>query len=173
MHEELKAEGRYEAVCIGPDGKEKWREVFDNTVTTVGKNLALTTYLAGSSYTVTGPYMGLISSVGFSATAATDTMTAHSGWTEGGNANAPTYTSPRPTAAWAAASGGSISLSSALSFAITGTGTVEGAFLVYGSGAVSTIDNTAGTLYSAGVFTGGAKSVGNGDTINVSYTASI
>jgi hypothetical protein len=111
--------------------------------------------------------------VSFSATNAADTMSSHAGWTEAGNANAPTYTAPRKTAAWSAASGGSKALSSALSFAITGTGTVKGAFMVYGSGAVSTIDNTSGTLYSAGVFSGGDKVVGNGDTLSVSYTASL
>lgn len=173
MLEQTKAEGIYEAVCIGPDGKEKWRDTIINTVVTVGKNLALDTYLAGSSYTVVGPFMGLISSVSFSAIAAADTMSSHAGWTEAGNANAPTYSGTRKTAAWSAASGGSKALSAALSFAITGTGTVKGAFLVYGSGAVNTIDNTSGTLYSAGLFSGGDKTVGNGDTINVSYTASL
>jgi Tfp pilus assembly protein PilV len=153
--------------------ERKWAESFPNTVTTVGKNLALDTYLAGSAYTVTGPYVGLISSVSWSATNAADTMSSHAGWTEAGNANAPTYTAPRKTAAWSAASGGSKALSSALSFAITGTGTVKGAFMVYGSGAVSTIDNTSGVLYSAGVFSGGDKTVGNGDTLSVSYTASL
>lgn len=167
------ATGVFEAVCIGPDGSEKWRDTFNNTVATVGKNLALDTYLAGSSYTVVGPYMGLISSVSFTAIAAGDTMASHSGWTEAGVTNAPTYTTPRKTAAWSAASSGSKSLSAALSFAITGSGTVKGAFLVYGSGAVTTIDNTSGTLYSAGLFSGGDKVVGNGDTINVSYTASL
>src|SRR5512139_2831151 len=135
--------GRYEVECVGPDGKVKWHDVIENTVVTVGKNLALDTFLAGSGYTVTGPYMGLISSVSYSAIAAGDTMASHSGWTEAGNANAPTYTAPRKTCAWSAASGGSKALSSALSYAITGTGTIKGAFLVFGTGALSTIDNTS------------------------------
>jgi hypothetical protein len=142
-------------------------------VCTVGKNIALDAYLAGAAYTVTGPFMGLISSTSFSAVAAGDTMTSHAGWLEAGNANTPTYTAPRKTCAWSVASAGSKALSAALSFAITGTGTIKGCFLVYGTGAVSTIDNTAGTLYSAGLFTGGDKTVGNGDTVNVSYTASL
>jgi hypothetical protein len=146
---------------------------FPNVVATVGKNLALDTYLAGSAYTVVGPYMGLISSTSYSAVAAGDTMTSHAGWLEAGNANTPTYTSPRKTAAWSAASSGSKALSSALSYAMTGTGTVKGCFLVYGSGALTTIDNTAGTLYSAGLFTGGDQPVVNGNTLNVSYTASL
>ena len=100
-------------------------------------------------------------------------MSSHAGWLEAGNANAPTYTSPRKTAAWSSASSGSKALSSALSFSITGSGTVKGCFLVYGSGAVTTIDNTSGTLYSAGLFSGGDKVVSNGDTLNVSYTASL
>jgi len=173
MQELHGATGVYEVFCIGPDGEEKWRDTFPNTVVTVGKNLALDTYLAGSAYTVVGPFMGLISSIGFSAIAAGDTMTSHAGWTEAGLANAPTYTAPRKTAAWSPASGGSKSLSAALSFAMTGSGTVKGCFLVYGSGALATIDNTAGVLYSAGLFTGGDKTVGSGDTINVSYTTSL
>lgn len=171
--ETANATGVFTAECIGPDGKVKWQDQFPNTVTTVGKNLALDTYLAGSSYTVTGPYMGLISSTSYSAISAADTMSSHAGWLEAGNANAPTYTSPRKTAAWSSASSGSKALSSALSFSITGSGTVKGCFLVYGSGAVTTIDNTSGTLYSAGLFSGGDKVVSNGDTLNVSYTASL
>lgn len=173
MEEDAEAHGFYTVECIGPDGELKWRDTIENVVATVGKNLALDTYLAGSSYTVVGPFMGLISSTSFSAVAAGDTMASHSGWLEAGNANTPTYTSPRKTAAWSAASAGSKALSAALSFAITGSGTVKGCFLVYGTGALSTIDNTAGTLYSAGLFTGGDKVVANADTLNVSYTASL
>jgi hypothetical protein len=173
MLEEAKATGRYEVVCYDPNGIEKWRDVSENTVVVVGKNLAFDTFLAGSSYTVTGPFMGLISSVSFSAISASDTMASHTGWLEAGGANAPTYSSPRKTAVFNAASGGSKSLSAALTFSFTGIGTVKGCFLLYGSGAVSTIDNTSGTLYSAGLFTGGDRTVGNGDTINVSYSTSM
>lgn len=173
-HESAEAHGRYVVECIGADGGVKWRDVIDNVVTTVGKNLALDTFLAGSAYTVTGPFMGLISAVSYvSAPVAADTMASHTGWTEAGATNAPTYTAPRKTAAWNAASGGSKSLSAALSFPLTGAGTVKGCFLVFGAGAVSTIDSTAGTLYSAGLFSGGDKIVANGDTLNVSWTGSL
>lgn len=151
----------------------KWADKAPNLVTTVGKNLALDTFLAGSSYTVTGPYMGLVSSVSYSALSASDTMSSHAGWTEAGNANAPTYTSPRKTISWSSASGGSKSPSSAPVFAITGSGTVKGVFLVFGSGAVSTIDNTSGTLYSVGLFSGGDQAVVNTNTLTVTYTASL
>lgn len=144
----------------------------DNVVTTVGKNLALDTFLAGSAYTVVGPYLGLISSTSFSAVAAADTMASHAGWLEAGLANAPTYTAPRKTAAWSSASGGAKALSAPLSFTFTGSGTVQGAFLTYGSGAVATIDNTSGVLYSAGTFSA-AQPVISGNVLNVSYTASL
>lgn len=173
LGETVKLHGRYEVECIGPDGKVKWTDVIENTVVTVGKNLALDTILAGSSYTVVGPFMGLISSTSYSAIAAGDTMTSHAGWLEAGNANAPTYTSPRKTCAFNAASAGAKALSAALSFAITGTGTVKGAFVVYGSGAVSTIDNTAGTLLSAGLFSAGDKVCSSGDTVSVSWSLSV
>lgn len=153
--------------------EEKWVEpAFNNLVTTVGKNHILDTELAGSSYSVTGPYLFLIGS-GASSAAVGDTMGSHAGWTEVGNANAPTYTSPRKTLAFSAAASGSKTTSAAASFAITSSGTVGGCGLVLGSGAVSTIDSTAGTLLSAGAFTGGSKTVANGDTLNVTYTLSL
>src|SRR5262245_52188877 len=173
LDEIAEAHGRYEFECIGADGRLKWREVIDNVVCTVGKNLALDTFLAGSSYTVSGPYMGLISSSSYSAVAAGDTMVSHSGWLEAGGANAPTYSGNRKTAAWSAASSGSKALSAALSFAITSTGTVKGAFLCYGSGASATKDDTGGTLWRAGTFSTGDKEVVKGDTLNVNYSTSL
>ncbi len=167
------ATGVYVVTDYGPDGKVKWTDTFHNTVVTVGKNLALDTYLAGSSYTVTGPFMGLISSTSYSAISAADTMASHSGWLEAGSANTPHYSGTRCTLSWSSASGGSKATASACSFSITAAGTAKGCFIDFGSGAVSTIDNTSGTLYSAGLFTGGDQVVGNGDTLNVSYTASL
>lgn len=172
-NEDMNAEGFFTITCYDKDGNVKWEDIAKNTVATVGKNLAFNTFLNGSAYTVVGPYMGLISGTSFTATAASDTMTSHSGWLEAGNANAPTYTAPRATCVWASASAGAIALSSALNFAFTGSGTVQGCFIVYGSGAVSTIDSTAGTLWSAGTFTGGSKTVSSGDQINVSYSVSM
>jgi len=173
MGERSVVHGRYDVVCVGPHGEEKWHDQAENVVTTVGKNLALDAYLAGAAYTVTGPFLGLISAASFTATAAADTMTSHAGWLEAGGANAPTYTAPRRTAAWAAASGGSKALSAAAAFVATGAGTVQGVFLALGTGALGTIDSTGGVLYSAGVFSAGTKTVASGDTLNVSYTASL
>jgi len=173
LGERAEAHGRYEIECIGADGKLKWRDTIENVVCTVGKNLALDTFLAGSAYTVTGPFLGLISSTSWSAVSAADTMASHAGWLEAGGANTPTYTGNRKTAAWSAATAGGKALSAALSFAITGTGTVKGAFMVFGSGAVATVDNTSGTLWSAGTFSTGDKAVTNGDTLSVNYSSSL
>ena len=159
--------GYYTATCVDKDGNVKWSDTIQNTVTTVGKNSILDVYL-GASTQITSWFMGLISSTTFSATAAADTMASHGGWVEAGVANTPTYSqAARPTASWSAASSGSKALSAAAAFSITGTGTVKGAFL----NSVSTKDGSLGTLYSAGVFTAGDKVVSNGDTVNVSYTA--
>jgi hypothetical protein len=173
LDEQADAHGRYEIECLGSDGKLKWRETIDNVVATVGKNLALDSFLAGAAYTVTGPFMGLISSVSYSAVSAADTMTSHAGWLEAGGTNAPTYSGNRRTAVWAAAASGAKAVSPALSFAITSSGTVKGAFLCYGSGAVNTKDNTGGVLWSAGTFSTGDKAVVNGDTLNVNYSTSL
>lgn len=154
------------------DQRTMWTDEFDNVVATVGKNYALDAYLQTAA-TIVGPFMGLISLTSFTAVAAADTMASHAGWLEAGGVNAPTYTAPRKTAAWSAATAGSKSLSAALSFAMTGSGTVKGCFIVLGTGALSTLDNTAGTLYSAGLFTGGDQPVVNGNTLNVSYSASL
>lgn len=150
----------------------KWAADAPNVVTTVGANLALDTLLAGSSYSVTGPYMGLIGAVSYTGVPVIgDTMASHATWTEAGGANAPTYTGPRKTVAWSAASGKSKSPSSAPVFAVTGTGTAKGVFLVLGTGAVATLDSTAGVLYSAGLFSGGDQAVVNTNTLTVTYQA--
>lgn len=152
----------------------KWDQLAPNVVTTVGKNLALDTFLAGSAYTVTGPFMGLIGAVSYtSVPVAADTMASHATWTEAGTTNAPTYTAPRKTISWSAASAGSKSPSAAPVYAITGTGTAKGVFMAYGTGALSTIDNTAGTLLSAGLFTGGDQAVVNTNTVTVTYSLAL
>lgn len=166
--------GTFHAVCLAPDGSIKWEDDFHNLVVTTGKNQILDQSLAGSAWTATGPFMGLISSVSYSTIAAGDTQASHAGWTEAGSTNAPTFSARATTnGGWSAASAGSKALSTALSFAMTGAGTLKGAFLVGGSGAVVTLMNTSGTLISAGLFSGGDRAVLNGDTVNVSYSMSL
>lgn len=171
--EAAKAVGVYTAKCYDKNGILKWEDTFDNVVCTVGKNKALDEYLAGAAYTVTGPFMGLISSVDWSAVAAGDTMASHAGWKEAGATNAPTYSGTRKTCAWDAAAAGAKALSAALAFTFTGAGTVKGCFIAFHTGAVNTIDNTSGVLYSAGVFTGGDRIVVATDVLNVSYSTSL
>lgn len=136
---------------------------YSNLVTNVGRNFALDTLLRGSSYTAVCN-LGL---AGTGTKAAGDTQASHAGWSEVGLANAPVYTGNRKTITFNAASGQSIS-HTAVTYAFTSSGTVAGSFLnLAGS---STKDNTTGTLFSAGNFTGGDKTVGNGDTLDVTYT---
>jgi hypothetical protein len=175
MIEGIGLKGRYEAVCHDASGVELWRDHIDNTVMTEGKNLALDTILAGSAYTVVGPYMGLISAASYTAIAATDVGTqinGTNGWKEAGTANTPTYVTVRKTCVFGAASAGSKALSAGLVFTITSTGpdNVKGAFVLYGSTALATIDDAHGKLLSAGLFAGGDKAVSSGDTITVSWS---
>jgi hypothetical protein len=101
---------------------------------------------------------------------AADTMTSHATWLEVGLANAPTYSGNRPAPSFSAASSGSKTTASAVSFAMTGTGTVAGCFINIGGSA--TKDTTTGILFSAGDFSS-SKSVVSGDTIAVTYTATL
>jgi hypothetical protein len=162
--ETAQAHGRYVVECVGADGQVKWRDGFANLVTTVGKNDALDKYLAGSSYTAAW-YVGLINATSYSAVAAGDTAASHAGWLEFAGYSEAT----RPAAAWSAASAGAKALSSPASFSITSGATVKGAILISNS----TKSGTTGVLYSAGLFTGGDRAVVNGDTLNVSYVASL
>lgn len=164
ISEGAEAHGHYTVECYGADGKLKWADDIDNLVTTAGKNDALDKYLAGSTYTAAW-YVGLVSLTSYTAIAAADTSASHAGWIEDVNYSQ----AARPTAAFSAASAGSKSLSSAAVFSINANTTIKGCFLI----SVATKSGTTGVLYSAGLFTGGDKVVQNGDTLNVSYTASL
>lgn len=164
------AHGRYEFKCFGEDGKLKWSDSIENTVMTLGKDALLTNALKGSSYTA-AVYVGLISSVSYTGVPVVgDTMSSHATWTEAGAANAPTFAA-RVAATFGTAGSGSLATSSSSNFTMTGAGTVKGAMIVF-NGATSTIANTSGTLYAAGLFSGD-KAVVTNDVIQVSYTTSL
>lgn len=162
----MSVKGRFLVTCRGRDGAEKWSEVINNLVTTLGKNDILNKYLTGSSYTAAFR-MGL---KGAGTAALADTQASHAGWLEVGGANAPTYTGARKDVTMNAASGGSASSPTQV-FAITSSGTIAGCFT--NMGGLSTKDDTSGVLFSAGDFSGGSKSVSDGDTLSVSYTLSV
>ena len=180
MNDSVGFKGTYTFECRDKDGKLKWKDTIENIVTTVGRNFALNQTFGGTQNTTS--YLGLISSVGYTgAPVVTDTMTSHttSGhiWYEAGNGdNHPHWSTPTSNAratitTWDAAASGSKKVTTDAQFIIaTAAGTIEGAFLVTGSGASATNNNTSGVLFSAGVFTGGARAVQVDDTVNVSYT---
>jgi hypothetical protein len=167
-------EGHYLVECRDKDGNLKWAEEFPNLVVAVGKELMLDTLLKGSSYTVNGPFLGLIgSSPTFSAA---DTMASHAGWTEfvnytvGGSAVRGTAVFASASSTGSTPSNVTSSAATAITYTITGGGgTVAGCFLVTGSGASSTQSNTSGVLYSAGAFST-AKITTAGDTVSVTYS---
>ena len=176
--EGVKVSGFYEIECRDKDGNLKWKDVIKNVVTTEGKNTALTHVFKGSSYSAT-VRMGLITSAGYVAPDAANTAAniatsgSGNGWEE-----APAATcASRGTPTFGAAGSGSLATSSAVSFSIVGTDTIKGIFILItstaGTAPSSTVGNTNGALYSAGTFTGGDKVVGNGDTLNVTYTATL
>jgi len=173
--ESVGIEGVYRVECRDAQGNLKWEDSFPNLVNAVGKQLMLDTLLSGSSYTTTGPYLGLIS--GASPTfAAADTMSSHSGWTEftnytvGGSAVRGTASFSSATSTGTTPTNVTTKAASAITYTITGAGgTVSGCFLVTGSGASSTQSNTSGTLYSAGAFAT-AKVTTVGDTVTVTYS---
>jgi len=163
--DQMSIHGTYHAVCYSQDGFIKWEDDIINLVTTVGKNFTLDTTLgnvAGGAVV-----MGL---KGTGTAVVADTQASHASWLEVGLANAPTYTGNRPTPSFSAASSGSKTTSSSVSFSMTSTGTVAGCFINIGGSA--TKDNTTGTLFSAGDFSS-SKAVINGDTIAVTYTATL
>jgi hypothetical protein len=157
--------GRYVATCHGADGQLKWTDVIENIVTTVGRNFTLDTAFGNAAGGAV--VMGL---KGTGTAVAADTQASHASWLEVGLANAPAYSGNRPTPSFSSAAAGSKATSSAVSFSMTSTGTVAGCFINIGGS--STKDSTTGTLFSAGDFSS-SKAVVNGDTIAVTYTATL
>lgn len=145
----------YEVQCIGADGQVKWTEKYENLVTTAGKTDIIDKYFKGSAYTA-GWYLGL---KGTGAAAVGDTLASHAGWAE-----VNPYTGNRSAITFGATSGGS-NTATAVSYAITGTATVAGAFVC------SVASGTSGTLYSAGDY-GTSRNVVSGDTLNTTLTVS-
>lgn len=165
--------GVFTVVCQDKDGNVKWEESFHNTVTQTGLKDMNDKYFTGSTYSATW-YLGLVNNS--PSPTITSSNTAGGITTNGSGSNSwAEFTgysqSTRPAATFGASTTADpsvIATSAASAFSITSTATVYGAFLISNS----TKGGTTGVLFSAGAFTGGNRSVVNGDTLNVSYQLS-
>lgn len=166
-----RVKGSFHFKCTDADGKVLWEETDHNLFTTLAKNTLLNAGYNASA-TLVGPFMGLISSVGFSAVAAADTMASHAGWNEAqGATNVPDYTGNRASLTYGTASAGVITAGSA-SFVFTSSGTIQGAFVLAGSGAVNTKSSTAGVLMNAGTLSA-AQPVISGNTLTITHSGTL
>lgn len=148
----------YKVQCVGADGNIKWTDEVHNLVVNTGLLHTLDVVLRNQTQTATW-YLGL--TTGSPVFAAADTL-ASKAWTEYTNYSAAT----RPALTFTAAAANSISANQ-VSYSISGAGgTVGGAFI----GADNTKSGTTGILYGGNAFTGGNKTVSDGDTLNVDVT---
>jgi len=157
----ISLKNRYMIECYDKDGNLKWKDEFHNLVPIVGLNDSLDKHLKGVTYTAAW-YVGLTDETPIAN--ANDTMASHAGWTE-----IVAYSeATRPALTLGIVANGSVDNSaSKASFSINGPTTVGGAFIV----SVNTKGGTTGILYGIGPFTGGDRAVQNGDTLNVTVTA--
>jgi hypothetical protein len=164
------AGGVFTVTCVGADGVEKWSDTFHNLVVNEGLQDMNSKYFQASGYTAAW-YLGLVQGPGSGTTyAAGNTLASHSGWTELVPGTA--YTGNRKAVTFGTATTADPSVisnsASPSSFAMLVNATVvAGAFLC------TVASGTSGILFSAGDFTGGDKTVDNGDTLNVTYTFSL
>jgi len=152
--------GHWTAICRGPDGNVKWRDEWENIVVNAGLDHLLDATLSAGTQ-ITTWYVGLTD--GTPTIAAGDTMASHAGWAE-----VTSYTeAARVTWVDGGVSNQSVSNSAnTATFSINATATVGGAFLV----SDATKGGTTGMLYAAGAFSGGDKTLGSGDTLDVTAT---
>jgi len=151
----------YRVEAFDPQGNLKWIEEFDNLVVNVGLDDSLDKHLKGSSYTAA---FYVLLTDGTPTVAAADTMASHAGWTE-----VTAYDEAnRPTLTLGSVSGQSVDNSANKAvFTIDTNNTTMG-------GCGVTTNNTkggsTGTLYGAGAFTAGDKTLDDNDVLNVQVT---
>ena len=155
------------------DGNIKWTAEAKNLTTNQGRQDMNAKYFLGSSYTAAW-FIGLVNNTPTPSYAVADTMASHAGWvettdysgTDRATADFGTATTADPSViSNSVASGGTVA-----TFGITGTVTIDGAFLT------ATQDNSTntGVLFSVAAFESpGDRSVVNGDTLNVTYQFSL
>ena len=155
------------------DGNIKWTAEAKSLTTNQGRQDMNAKYFLGSSYTAAW-FIGLVNNTPTPSYAVADTMASHAGWvettdysgTDRATATFGTATTADPSViSNSVASGGTVA-----TFGITGTVTIDGAFLT------ATQDNSTntGVLFSVAAFESpGDRSVVNGDTLNVTYQFSL
>ena len=156
-----KIRGHWDIVCRDKNGNIKWTDVIENLVVNAGLDHLLDATLSGGSQ-ITTWYLGLTD--GTPTVAAGDTAASHAGWTEVeayDEANRVTWTDAGVSSQSVDNSG------SPATFTISSDSTtVGGAFLI----SENTKGGSSGTLYAAGAFLAGDKSLDDDDTIDVTAT---
>jgi len=146
---------KYSFECYDKHGNLKWTDSFENLVVTEGLNLLIT----NSFKTIPGSVTWFVGLKGSGTVVAGDTMSSHAGWSEVttyDEANRPGFTA-------GTVASGSVNNSAAKAvFTISGTVTVNGAFLTSNN----TKGGTTGSLYGAGDF-GSPRSLVDNDVLNV------
>lgn len=160
----LTAKGTWKFQVINKDGSIAQEIEAKNAIVTEGKNHALDVVFDGGTQEANW-YIGLIDNSGFTAVAAADTMSSHSGWTEFTNYDEGT----RPEWAPGAAASASITNSTARDFTIgAGGGTIKGAFITSNS----TKSGTTGTLWAT-VIPASTITVVEDQVVKAIYTVSM
>lgn len=136
----------------------------NNGITNVGKNYILDVMFNGGTQIANNSwYIGLIDNSGFSALAAGDTASSHSGWTE-----LTAYTQSTRIA-WGSGSASSQATtnSTPATFDMNATNNVYGGFIA----SSGTKGGTSGILWATAGFSS-VVPVSNGDQIKITYTVS-
>lgn len=155
--------GEFTIECFSPDGELKWAERVKNGTCSAALDSILNVYFRSVTQ-ITAWYCGLIDNAAYTALAAADTMASHAGWAE----SVAYSESVRQTWSPAAASSQTITNGTAMSFTMTGTGTLRGAFIT----SASDKSGATGTLFATAAFTGGNMTWAAADVIKVTYAAS-
>ncbi len=158
----VKVENRYKVVCHDKNGNLKWIDYISNLIVNVGLDDILDKYLEGSTYTA-AHYMGLTD--GTPTVNAADTMASHAGWVE-----VTAYDEgARQTIVWdgVASQSNDNSVSPSVFTISANSTTIGGAFVALSA----TKGESASTLYGAGAFDAGDKSLDDNDTLTVTITA--
>ena len=161
----VKCSGVFKWVKRDVDGTVLDSGEFPNGWTTSGINNMLSVYF-NSGTQITTWYVGLVNNSGFSAFAASDTISSHGGWTE----ITSTYSeSVRQTWDPATPASGTIGSDASMTFTATGSGfSAKGAFVVSNS----TKGGTTGQLFSTGAF-GSVQTLTAGQTLSITYSGTI